>query len=468
MNYRCAWLVFLLLPSLGHSASAPIAFTHVTVIDVDGSKAQADQTVVVAGDRISAVGRADAVAIPKDAQVVDGTGKFMIPGLWDMHVHLYGVPYLPLFTLNGVTGVRVMWGNPSDQELRRDFASGKLDGPRMMLAGSIIDGPKPYWPGSTGVGTADEGRQAVRKTKADGYDFVKVYSFLPRDAYLAIADEAKKLGIPIAGHVPYSVSVAEASDAGQKCFEHLYGIMLACSTQEEKLSEQVRVAIKDPHNPDRALLRRINEQIIDTYDATKAAALFAKFKNNGTWQCPTLTVLRSLAYLDDPKHTSDERLKYMPKSFRSMWDPKSDFRFKSMTKEDFAQRKKLFDRSLELVGAMQRAGVSFVAGTDLPNPYCFPGFSIHNELEWFVKAGLSPIEALQTATLNPARYFGLTKDCGSVEQGKFADLVLLDADPLVNISNTQKIAGVVAAGKYIPQTILQKKLAEIAELASRN
>jgi imidazolonepropionase-like amidohydrolase len=250
--------------------------------------------------------------------------------------------------------------------------------------------------------------------------------------------------------------------------EHLYGILLACSSDEDKLAEELKVARTDPRKPDRELLRRINEQVVQTYDSRKAAALFAKFKANDTWQCPTLTVLRSIAYLDDPRHTDDERLKYMPRSIRLSWNPKTDFRLKTLTKEDYAQQKKLFDRNLELVGAMHRAGVPILAGTDVLNPYCFPGFSIHNELEWLVKAGLSPMEALQTATLNPARYMGRLKDLGTVEQGKLADLVLLDANPLENISNTQKIAAVVTGGKYFPQHRLQKLLTDATNNAKRN
>src|SRR5262249_13766446 len=154
-------------------------------------------------------------------------------------------------------------------------------------------------------------------------------------------------------------------------------------------------------NPDRAMLRRINQQLIDSYDTNKAAALFAKFKANGTWQVPTLTVLRSIAYLDDSNHINDSRLKFMPSSVKSSWNPKADFRFKTTSKEDFAQQKKLFDRNLELVGAMNKADVGILAGTDVLNPYCFPGFSLHDELALLVRAGLSPMDALQTATRNP-------------------------------------------------------------------
>jgi imidazolonepropionase-like amidohydrolase len=461
-------LLVLLLPSSSLAASESIAFTHVAVIDGTGAPARADQTVVVTGERIAIVGRADTVAIPTGARVIDATGKFLIPGLWDMHVHWYQSEYLPLFTINGVTGIRVMWGLPVNLKWRKEIAAGKLDGPRLVLAGSIVDGPKPIWPGSTAAGTEAEGRQAVRDTKKNGYDFVKVYSLLTRDVYLAIADEAKKQGLFFAGHVPGAVTVSDASDAGQKSMEHLYGILLGCSSEEEKLTRELQVARKDPRNPDRALLRRINQQLVDSYDAKKAATLFAKFKANETWQCPTLTVLHSLAYLDDPRHTSDERLSFMPRSIRSSWDPKTDFRLKTLTKEDFAQQKILFDRNLELVGAMHRAGVGILAGTDVLNPYCFPGFSIHNELEWLVKAGLSPMEALQTATLNPARYLGQTKDFGTVEPDKIADLVLLEGNPLVDIGNTRKIAAVVMRGKYFSGETLRKLAEDVRKIANRD
>ena len=445
----------------------PLAITDVTVIDCTGKEAQPGMTVLITGDRITAVGKEKEVALPKDAIVIDGKGKHLIPGLWDMHVHWYETDYLPLFAANGVTGIRVMWGFPINLTWRKEIAAGTLQGPRMSLAGAIVDGPKPVWKDSTAAGTEAEGRQAVRKTKEDGYDFVKVYSLLSREVYFAIADEAKKQGIPFAGHVPYSMSAAEASDAGQKSLEHLYGILLACSSKEEQLAKDVVVARKDRDNPDRALLRRVNEQLVDTYDTKKASALFAKFKANGTWQVPTLTVLRSMAYMDDPKHTNDSRQKYMPTSIRDSWNPKTDFRFKTVTPDDYTSMKKMFKRNLELVGAMHRAGVGILAGTDVLNPYCFPGFSLHDELELLVKAGLSPMDALQSATRNPAEYLGREKDLGTVEKGKLADLVLLDADPLTDIKNTKTIASVIVGGKVLTRETLDMLLFETEAKASK-
>jgi cytosine/adenosine deaminase-related metal-dependent hydrolase len=444
-----------------------LAITNVTIIDCTGKDARADMTVLITGDRITALGKAKEVVVPKGTQAIDGKGKFLIPGLWDMHVHWYDAEYLPLFTANGVTGIRVMWGMPVSLAWRKESAAGTLQGPHLVLAGPIVDGPKPIWPGSVAAGTEAEGRQAVRKTKEEGYDFVKVYSLLPRDVYFAIADEAKKQRFPFVGHVPVSVTVREASDAGQQSMEHLYGILLACSSNEERLAKELAVARKDFANPDRALLRRVNQQLLDTYDAKKAESLFAKFKANGTWQVPTLTVLRSVANLDDPNHTNDTRVKYMPSGVKESWNPKTDFRFKNVTKEDFAQQKTMFDRNLKLVGAMHRAGVSILAGTDVLNPYCFPGFSLHDELALLVKAGLSPMDALQTATRNPAAFLGREKELGTVEPGKLADLVLLDADPLADIKNTEKIANVIVNGNVVTRKALDKMLADAETAAAK-
>jgi len=473
---KYALLMVLLSPSLlfaqaeQNPQQKPLVISRVTVIDATGAPAQPNMTVVITGDRITALGRDGKVSVPREAQETNGTGKFLIPGLWDMHVHWSdpaAAKYLELFTAGGVTGVRQMWGFPVHFQWRKDIAAGTVRGPRMVLAGAIVDGPKPVWKGSIEAKTEAEGRQAVRTTKEDGYDFVKVYSRLPRDVYLAIADEAKKQSMPFGGHVPYSVTAGEASDAGQKSMEHLYGILLACSSREEELTKLLAAARQDPAKPDRAMLRRANEQLLDTYDDAKAAVLFAKFKKNGTWQVPTLTVLRALGNLDDKDFVADKRLKYMPPSVRDFWNPKTDFRLMSMTEEDYALQRKVFKRNLGLVGAMHRAGVEFLAGTDVLNPYCFPGFSLHDELELLVSAGLSPMAALQTATRNPARYLGQEKDFGTVAQGKLADLVLLDADPLQDINNARKIASVIVGGKILTREMLDKLLTDIEAEANK-
>jgi hypothetical protein len=422
---------------------------HVTVIDVAGGPSKPDRTVVIHGDRISDIGKAGEMAVPSDATVVDASGKFLIPGLWDMHVHWYNRDSFTLFTANGVTGIREMFGNSELLRLRDEIAKGSLTGPRMMVASPIIDGPQPVWPNSIAVSNEDEGRKAVRKVKEWGADFVKVYSLLPRDAYFGIADESKRQGISFVGHVPFSVSAAEASDAGQKSIEHLTGVLLGCSYNETELRNEI-VKARVPG----ARFRREGEDLLETFSDRKAKDLFARFVKNQTWQCPTLTVLRSNAYLGDQNFRNDARLKYVPRPMRERWGQ----RIANRNDNDYA--KKVFKKEVEIVGAMQRAGVPLLAGTDTGNPFCFPGFSLHDELALMVIGGLTPVEALRAATLNPAKFLGLDKTLGTIERGKIADLVLLDADPLADIRNTQRINAVISNGRLFDRKALNKMLAQ--------
>ena len=468
-------LLLLLIPFVWLSLANPqtpeakphsVVLTHVTVIDTTGAPAKPDMTVVIIGDRIAEIGKSREVHPPKNSETVDATGKFLIPGLWDMHVHWYEKDYLPLFIANGVTGTRQMYGVPMFQDWRRQIEAGQLLGPRILIPSPIVDGPKPVWPGSIAVSNAAEGRQAVIDVKRMGADFVKVYSLLPRDAYFAIADESKKQGIPFEGHVPDSVSVEEASNAGQKTIEHLTGVLAACSSRETELRELAQNA-KDQPRFSGPKYRERQESALDTYTPERAATLFGELKKNHTWQCPTLTVLRSTAYADDPSFTDDPRLKYIPRDIASSWNPKADPFLKNRTAEDWALSKKVFSKDLEIVGAMNRAGVEILAGTDVLNPYCLPGFSLHDELQLLVQAGLTAMQALQAATLNPARFMGREKDLGTVDTGKLADLVLLDANPLEDISNTKKIAAVVFRGQFFPRASLDEMLTKIEALASR-
>jgi len=476
MRKNLALFLFLLLPFCLYGQNSLeakrniLVFTHAMVIDVAGGIAKQDYTVIVTGDRIAAMGKTAKVRVPSGAQVVDASGKFLIPGLWDMHVHPSGKAYLPLFLANGVTGIRIMWGDPEDHEWRKEIETGHLLGPRMVIASPLVDGPKPYWRGSISVSSEAQARQVVDKVKADGADFVKVYQFLPRDLYFAIADEAKKQGIPFAGHVPIDVSAVEASNAGQKSFEHLVGILPACSSHADELLKDQQADLVEDLASARPKFwgtreTKSREMMLDSYSAEKAHALFAVLKNNGTWQVPTLTLLRMFAYGDDPVFLNDARLKYVPVRTRNSWDPSAiDGKH---TAEDFAYMKKEFRKDLEVVGAMQNSGVGILAGTDTENPFCFPGFSLHDELGSLVQAGLSPMQALQAATLNPARFLGMEKDLGTIEKGKLADLVLLDANPLDEIGNTKKIAAVVSDGKLFSRAALDEMLAQVEALAGR-
>jgi len=469
-------LFFSLLPAQAARAAEQniLALIHATVIDGTGAPAKTDVTVIVTGERITAVGKSKRIPVPANAVVVDAKGKYLIPGLWDMHVHWYEKEYLPLFIANGVTGIRLMWGAPLHREWQKEIAAGKLAAPRLFIGSPIIDGPKPVWPGSITAANAAEGRQAVVKVKEDRAEFVKVYSLLPREAYFAIADEAKKQGIIFAGHVPIAVSVQEASAAGQKSIEHLTGVLAACSSEQTRLLESERViaaGLLTTNDPITALslVRRNNRVALETYSRPRAEALFAVLRSNQTWQCPTLVVLRNVRHLGDPSITNDARLRYLPSAITASWDPSLDFRFKSLTADDLALGREVYRKEFELAGLMQHAGVEMLAGTDTPNPYCFPGFSLHDELELLVQAGFKPMQALQAATRNAARFMGREQELGTIAPGKLADLVLLDANPLKAITNTQKIHAVVYGGRFFPRRELDEMLsaAEARSAASK-
>ena len=427
-----------------------LALSNVTVIDATGAPAKPNMTVIITADRITKIAKTGEVAIPKNAQVIDVKGKFVIPGLWDMHVHtaFKGLPqtYFPMFIANGVTGVRDMAAGDMGflKQLRKDIDEGRLLGPR-IVAGKMVDGPIPIWPGIS-ISISDEvsARQAVASVKDSGVDFIKVYSLIPRPAYFALADEAKKRGIAFAGHVPFSVTASEASDAGQKSIEHLEGVLLACSAEEPELRKALEEAVKNAKDENQIrtsvvrVLRETEIRAHETYSQEKAAALFKRLAANGTWQSPTLVVQRAVAFLNDSEFTNDPRLKYIRPGIRDGWKNQDDWRLKSITPESSALYKKMFQQRLEIILAMHRAGVKMLAATDAVVWYVYPGFSLHDELELFVQAGLSPMEALQTATRNPATYLGLIATVGTVEEGKKADLVLLEANPLENISNTKE------------------------------
>ena len=470
--FPCAFVcAFLLWQSPPQTAPKVLAFAHVTVINATGAPALPDRTVVITGNRIAAIDPASEAAVPKDARLIDASGKFLIPGLWDMHVHWSERDYYSLFLANGVTGIRIMWGLPDHHRLRKEIEAGQFLGPRMVIASAIIDGPTPFWPSSISVHTVEQAQEAVDREKQAGADFIKVYSLLPREFYFAIAAESKKLGIAFAGHVPAAVSAEEASDAGQKTFEHLISVLPACSSREKELLEASQGDVADMLASGKPSFtgprqRALREALLNTYDPDKASQLFARFKMNGTWQCPTLTVLRSLAYLDQASFHEDPRLKYMPPSVRAFWNAPAPAS-RQRSEEDYAFGKRVFEKDFELVGAMNRAGVDILAGTDVLNPFCFPGFSLPDELELFVKAGLSPMDALRTATANPARFLGREKDFGTVESGKLADLLLLDANPLENINNVRKISALVYDGNYYPRESLEAMLAKAQALASR-
>ncbi len=475
----------LVSPQASSTKQRALALTHVTVINGTGVPAQPDVTIVIRGDRIVGMGKSGKIRVPAGTQIVNATGKFLIPGLWDMNAFFYEKDYLPLFIANGVTGLRVMLGYAEQHEWRKEIEAGHLLGPRMVIATRWLEGPKQIEPYFIPVGNEAEARQAVINAQKFGADFVEVggAETLPREAFFALADEAKKRDIPFEGHVPVSVSVEEASNAGQRSIDPLpeifevdVGTLAACSSREADLLKSWQEAQASfnasRHEADPLWTipgsRARMQLALDTYDQKKAEALFALLNANHTWLSPTLIAERNSVFFDDPSIDGDSRLKYMSVGERNWSSEAKDRLSKTRSPEDNAVWKRVYQKYLEIVGAMRRAGVEFLAGTTTEEPmFTVPGFSLHDELALLVQAGLTPLEALQAATLNPARFLGRERDFGTVAPGKIADLVLLDANPLQGISNTRKIAAVVYRGELYPRASLDAMLAKIEALASR-
>jgi len=439
-----------------------LVLNNVTVVDVRTGALQAEQTVILERNQIASVGPSKSAKYPRNAPSVNGRGLFLIPGLWDMHVHLvFGDWFpgaqdisLPLFVANGVTGVRDM-GSELDivQSWRNEIEAGRLIGPRIYTPGPMLDGPKPRFPSSAAIATPEDAHRAVADLKRRGADFIKLQSLIPRDAVFAIAEEAKKQEIAFEGHVPDAVRASEMSAAGMKSFEHLIGIFEGSSPAEDEFLKG----------------NKTEGRFLATYDPARAAALAAILAKNQTWQCPTLVWERGGNLIDVSDFSKDMRVKYVPASWKTKtWKRFTEEITQGYGADDLTIRKRFVEKELEVVGMLHKAGVPFLAGTDTPaGVHIFPGYSLHEELQRFVAAGFTPLEALQTATINPARFFGIEDQLGAVEKGKLADLVLLSANPLDDIANTQKIAGVIVNGRYFYRAELDKMLGRVETAAHR-
>lgn len=408
-----------------------IRIDNVTIVDVMNGRLQQRKTIVVEGKRIVRIENSNAAT--RATATMDGTGMFVIPGLWDMHIHAHftndtarfhstSQVMLPLFVVNGVTGVRDLGSNLEVTLATRDsIAAHQLIGPRMLVSGPMIDGPTTRYAAAIKVATPDEARAAIRMLNQRGVDLIKTQTLIPRDAYFALADEAKRIGIPFEGHVPREITGLEAIQAGQRSFEHFIGVSDTNSTLIDAIAKQ-RV-----------------------------------------WQCPT--VINSVGTPAD--FTSDPGLAYWLRLQVEGW--RRTAVTQANASDSAVQAGALrTTRRLAFINRLHDLKVPFLAGTDAPAGYdLVPGTSIHRELQLFVRAGLTPLQALQTATINPAMYFGKTAEWGTVAPGKVADLVVLSRNPLVDIANTRAIAAVVADGRFYSSRELDRMRLSIMELAAK-
>src|SRR5712675_3321677 len=455
--------------ALAQTPSHPrqIVIVHVTVINPGSASVQPDSIVVINANRITFVSHSAAVPLAKNTRVIDGRGQFLIPGFWDMHVHCaFGDWFpggrdiiLPLFIANGVTGVRDMGGDlPVLFGWRKQIAAGQIVGPRMVISGPMLDALLPdgklRFPSSMPVTTPASAVAAVDSLKAQGVDFIKVQSVISLDAYLAAAAEAHKVGLPIVGHVPDKVRIAEAIAAGQKSIEHLMGSFEGCSTNEGTfIAGQGNLKL-----------------LLSTQNKQQCEALMGKLADSQVWQVPTLAWQRGGTFLDQRDLKRDPLDKYVPDYWRDVtWKRFTDEMMPGLVHDPLELRKEYFAANLQMVGAMHRAGVPFLAGTDAaPGVYIMPGFSLHDELANFVEAGFTPMESLRTATSGPAKFLGLENSYGSVEASKISTLFLLGANPLVQSHITNKITAVIVNGRLFDRAALDRILKQVESAAKRN
>lgn len=474
--------------ALAHDGPADFVIEGVTIIDPATGAASHERNVFVTGNRISAISPAGA-AIRSGfvGQRIEGRGRYLIPGLWDMHVHLLDESRWSwgslLAVANGITGFR----DPATtrpmsevQSLRARIAAGEVIAPKFVTAGPLIDGPPAIFEEFLTVASSEAMRSTVRDLRRQGADFVKVYTRLSRESFLAALQESGREGLTVAGHVPLVVTAAEASDLGMRSIEHVYRHRMACAGAEDEirslLLDQSRVdPAEDPARYEE-LEMRTWDLGLRTYDSEKCRALGARFARNGTWFVPTMVEMHSRYRADAfdagaiERLFQDERLRFFPPDrvarWRSDWLDQADW---LAARPDGAQisaraRQEIADR-VRMVADLHRGGARLLAGTDASFnfPLVLIGFSLHDELAMLVEAGLSPTQALQTATTNAAEFLG-RPESGSIEVGNTADLVLLEGNPLEDISNTRRIAGVVLAGRYLDRVALDGLLDQAAEI----
>lgn len=437
-------------------ATNRLAFLHASVIPMDKERVLRDYTVVVANGKIVDIGASAAVKVPSDAVRIDATGRYLIPALSDMHVHLLceawkivlppdaqpAIKDLPFESLlfpyvaMGVTTVQALSATPEEVTLRGRINRGELIGPRLILA-RMIDGPKMAWPPplSTWVATPAEAREGVRQAKAAGYDKIKVYSFLTRESYDAIVTTARELGMDVIGHVPNAISVEYTLDAGQRNIVH---------------SEEV---MKQAHG---------------NYTAARIDSFADLMARRGVWMTPTLVTNRNILEIFDapdnlPVNPEDVYFRHPLET--GVWSFLVEQRYKPIPEE---MRKKLRDGFTNfqqpLTKAFRDKGGRLLAGSDTPVPRLVPGFALHRELRELVEAGLTPYEALRTSTTNPFEYLGESDKAGTIGVGKQTDLLLVDANPLEDITAAAKISGVLMRGRWLDKAEIGRKMQAISAL----
>lgn len=437
------------------SGGATLVIRNVTLIDPDQSESRLG-TIVLRAGKVTRVSDDVSLQAPRGATIVDGQGRYLIPGLWDMHVHAHREnrrPYhYPLFLAHGVTTIRDAGTHLATALVERARPIEGEPAPSVIWGSPPIDGGTPVLSFGLAAEDANGGRAIVRQMKAAGFDFVKIYDRLGTAAYRAILDEAKLQGIPVEGHVPLASSPQDAIAGGQRTIDHLTLVLESCVPGALEWTHAGSSADSMALLTDGRLAAAL-----DRYDAAACNRLFAAFVGAGTGHVPTLVQMRGAFLLDDPSVTDNPGIAMLPEAVRNEW---RKYKAEAIPKE-VAAGTRVYLRMRQLVGDMHRAGVRVLAGTDASNePFVVPGWSLHDELQDLVEAGLSPLAAIQAATTAAARHSRPGQPT-AFEVGAQGDFVLLRADPRVDIRNSRQIDAVILRGRLLTRPDLDALLASI-------
>ena len=460
----------LLAPACGAPADGQaIAFVNVTVVPMDQERILENHTVLVEDGLITWLGPADAVELPAGVRQIDGTDKYLMPGLVDSHVHAWTENDLKLYVANGITAVRNLWGGPVHFEWRQRMAEDReFVAPTIYTAGPLIDGEPPIWATSAVAMTPEEGRSLVAEHAAAGYDFIKVYNLLPADVYDAIMETAVENRLTVQGHIPNSIGLFRALASGHHAIEHFSGY------QQVAYSAAFAPDFSSDFSAQFARYREIAEGLAngelewdEVFDPVAVDRAVQMTLQAGAWNIPTVVVNQWVAPDEYEERASAPGTEYLNPETLDGWNPSTSPRPPNTIPLSSDQMRALravrqgFGR--RMITALYEAGGNLLVGTDTPNPFVLPGFSIHEELANFVAAGLSPYETLARATRIPAEFMGLADRVGTIAPQQRADLLLLDADPLADVANVRRLAGVSLRGTWLSAAAIDAMLEEIEE-----
>ena len=454
---------------------------NTTVVDTRDGSLKTGVSVIVDGGKIQKI-TSGPVRVTGTAQAVDATGKYVVPGFLDMHTHLLDWPVNEqplveqLFLVNGITGIREMRGSPelvqSAQQLNAARVAGTATSPEILIiSGSTIGLNAP----PAAALAASAAVQEVQIQKAYGAGFIKTIN-ATRDATLAFLAEARNQGLYVAGHLNPSVSAKDSSNAGWRAIEHLgsgMGTLLGCSTDEDNVRATLVSGngVVPPPNPPSWSANAVNaslfQHVFDTYDVSRCQSLAQTFAKNGTWHVPTLIRVRTQRFVDDPLYTNDPNLIYVSKATRAAWQAAA-VRYTSLPTSAVTTFHQYFNHESSLPLLLKQAGVQMLAGSDTAtiSNWCIPGFSLHREFALLAASGLSPLDILQMTTLKGAQFLGREATMGTVDEGKNADLVVLDANPVDSAANLDKVSGLFVQGRYFSKVALDQMKANVAQAYS--